>query len=136
YNRCIGTRYCGNNCPYKVRRFNYFNYNTEYGYFYGWAQKGKLEEASRKLQQLVLNPEVTVRGRGVMEKCSYCIQRVQNGKIHARSEGRAVEDGEIQSACQAACPTQAIVFGDLKDPNSQVSKLQSDVRAYAMLAEL
>ncbi len=136
YNRCIGTRYCGNNCPYKVRRFNYFNYNTEYGYFYGWEQKGKLEEASRKLQQLVLNPEVTVRGRGVMEKCSYCIQRVQNGKIHARSEGRAVEDGEIQSACQAACPTQAIVFGDLKDPNSQVSKLQSDVRAYAMLGEL
>ncbi len=136
YNRCIGTRYCGNNCPYKVRRFNYFNYNTEYGYFYGWEQKGKLEEASRKLQQLVLNPEVTVRGRGVMEKCSYCIQRVQNGKIHARNEGRAVEDGEIQSACQAACPTQAIVFGDLKDPNTQVSKLQKDVRAYAMLGEL
>ncbi|MCA9160053.1 MAG: 4Fe-4S dicluster domain-containing protein, partial [Planctomycetales bacterium] len=136
YNRCVGTRYCANNCPYKVRRFNYFNYNTEYGYFYGWKQKGKLEEASRQLQQLVLNPDVTVRGRGVMEKCTYCIQRVQNGKIHARNEGRAVEDGEIQSACQTACPTQAIVFGDLKDTNTQVSKLQNDVRAYAMLGEL
>lgn len=136
YNRCIGTRYCGNNCPYKVRRFNYFNYNTEYGYFYGWQQRGKLEEASRKLQQLVLNPEVTVRGRGVMEKCTYCIQRVQNGKIGARNEGRLVEDGEIQSACQTACPTQAITFGNIKDPNSQVAKLQHSPRAYDMLAEL
>lgn len=136
YNRCVGTRYCANNCPYKVRRFNYFNYQQEYGYFYGWQQKGKLEEASRKLQQLVLNPEVSVRGRGVMEKCTYCIQRVQNGKINARREGRPVEDGEIQSACQAACPTQAIVFGDIKDPNSMVSRLQRDVRSYAMLGEL
>ncbi len=136
YNRCVGTRYCANNCPYKVRRFNYFNYGTEYGYFYGWQQKGKLEEASRKLQQLVLNPEVSVRGRGVMEKCTYCIQRVQNGKIAARAQGRAIQDGEVQSACQAACPTQAIVFGDLKDPASRVSKLQDDIRAYAMLGEL
>ncbi len=136
YNRCIGTRYCANNCPYKVRRFNYFNYNTEYGYFYGWQQRGKLEEASRKLQQLVLNPEVSVRGRGVMEKCTYCIQRVQNGKINARAQERKLEDGEIQSACQAACPTQAIVFGDLNDENSQVSALQKNPRSYAMLAEL
>lgn len=136
YNRCVGTRYCANNCPYKVRRFNYFNYTTEYGYFYGWQQKGKLEEASRKLQQLVLNPEVSVRARGVMEKCSYCIQRVQNGKIHARNEGRAVQDGEIQSACQAACPTQAITFGDLKDADSKVSQLQHSDRAYDMLSEL
>jgi molybdopterin-containing oxidoreductase family iron-sulfur binding subunit len=136
YNRCVGTRYCANNCPYKVRRFNYFNYNTEYGYFYGWQQKAKLEEASRKLQQLVLNPEVSVRGRGVMEKCTYCIQRVQNGKISARAEGRLVEDGEIQSACQAACPTQAIVFGDLKDAGSKVSQLQRNIRSYGMLAEL
>ncbi len=139
YNRCVGTRYCANNCPYKVRRFNYFNYNTEYGYFYGWQQKDKLEdpkEASRQLQQLVLNPEVSVRGRGVMEKCTYCIQRVQNGKINARNEGRPVEDGEIQTACQTACPSQAIVFGDLKDPNSRVSQLQRSVRAYDMLGEL
>ncbi|QDV22307.1 TAT-variant-translocated molybdopterin oxidoreductase [Aureliella helgolandensis] len=136
YNRCVGTRYCGNNCPYKVRRFNYFNYTTEYGYFYGWQQRGKLEEASRKLQQLVLNPDVSVRGRGVMEKCSYCIQRVQNGKINARNAGRAIEDGEVQSACQAACPTQAIVFGDIKDPNTKVSQMQHSPRAYDMLAEL
>ncbi len=136
YNRCIGTRYCANNCPYKVRRFNYFNYTTEYGYFYGWQQKGKLEEASRKLQQLVLNPEVSVRGRGVMEKCTYCIQRVQNGKIESRRENRSIEDGEVQSACQAACPTQAITFGNINDENSEVSKLQHSPRAYDLLAEL
>lgn len=136
YNRCVGTRYCANNCPYKVRRFNYFNYNTEYGYFYGWQQKSKLEEATRKLQSLVLNPEVTVRGRGVMEKCTYCIQRVQNGKINARTEGRMLEDGEVQSACQTACPTQAIVFGNLKDRESVVAKLSHSPRAYAMLEEL
>ena len=136
YNRCIGTRYCANNCPYKVRRFNYFNYQTEYGYFYGWGRKGELETASRKLQQLVLNPEVTVRGRGVMEKCTYCIQRIQNGKIQARTESRKLEDGEIQTACQSACPSQAIVFGDLNDPNSRVSKIQKSERAYEMLAEL
>ncbi len=136
YNRCIGTRYCANNCPYKVRRFNYFNYNTEYGYFYGWEQKGKLEEANRKLQQLVLNPEVTVRGRGVMEKCTYCTQRMQPVKIKARVEERAIYDGEVQTACQAACPSQAIVFGNIKDPASRVARLREDPRAYAMLAEL
>jgi MoCo/4Fe-4S cofactor protein with predicted Tat translocation signal len=136
YNRCVGTRYCANNCPYKVRRFNYFNYNTEYGYFYGWQRRGELEEASRKLQQLVLNPEVTVRGRGVMEKCTYCIQRIQNGKIAARREERLLADGEVQSACQAACPTQAIVFGDLRDTSSRVSQLTRDPRAYSMLAYL
>jgi molybdopterin-containing oxidoreductase family iron-sulfur binding subunit len=134
YNRCVGTRYCGNNCPYKVRRFNYINFNTEYGYFYGWQDHR--EQANRKLQQLVLNPDVTVRGRGVMEKCSYCIQRVQNGKIAARSEGRRVEDGEIKSACQVACPTQAIVFGDLKDPASTVTRNHKDPRSYGMLEEL
>lgn len=136
YNRCIGTRYCANNCPYKVRRFNYFNYTTEYGYFYGWEQKGKLETASRKLQQLVLNPEVSVRGRGVMEKCTYCIQRVQNGKIEARNHGRNAEDGEIQSACQTACPTQAITFGNIKDPGSKVTAQRNSARNYDMLAEL
>ncbi|MEZ6138194.1 MAG: TAT-variant-translocated molybdopterin oxidoreductase [Pirellulaceae bacterium] len=136
YNRCVGTRYCANNCPYKVRRFNYFNYGTEYGYFYGWQQKSKLDAASRQLQQLVLNPDVSVRGRGVMEKCTYCIQRVQNGKINARNEARLVEDGEVQSACQTACPTQAIVFGDIKDQSSLVYQLQHSPRAYAMLEEL
>lgn len=136
YNRCVGTRYCANNCPYKVRRFNYLNYQTEYGYFYGWQQNSKLEEAKRKLQALVLNPEVSVRGRGVMEKCTYCLQRVQNAKIQTRSEGRMIEDGELQTACQAACPTQAIIFGNVKDPQSQVSKNHHDARTYDMLGDL
>lgn len=135
YNRCIGTRYCGNNCPYKVRRFNYFNYNTEYGYFYGWQDNR--EQASQKLQSLVLNPEVTVRGRGVMEKCTYCIQRVQNGKIKARTKGDGrVHDGDIRSACQDACSSQAIIFGDLNDKSSRVYQSQHDPRAYAVLEEL
>jgi MoCo/4Fe-4S cofactor protein with predicted Tat translocation signal len=135
YNRCIGTRYCGNNCPYKVRRFNYFNYNTEYGYFYGWQDKR--EQASQKLQSLVLNPEVTVRGRGVMEKCTYCIQRVQNGKILARKTGDGrVHDGDVRTACQEACPSQAIIFGDLNDKSSRVYQSQNDSRAYAVLEEL
>jgi Fe-S-cluster-containing dehydrogenase component len=135
YNRCIGTRYCGNNCPYKVRRFNYFNYNTEYGYFYGWQDKR--EQASQKLQSLVLNPEVTVRGRGVMEKCTYCIQRVQNGKIYARTKGDGkVHDGDVRTACQEACPSHAIVFGDLNDRTSRVYQSQNDSRSYAVLDEL
>jgi molybdopterin-containing oxidoreductase family iron-sulfur binding subunit len=135
YNRCIGTRYCANNCPYKVRRFNYFNYNDEYGYFYGWQDKR--EQASKKLQSLVLNPEVSVRGRGVMEKCTYCIQRVQNGKIYSRSKGDGkLHDGDVRSACQEACPTGAIVFGDLNDKTSRVYGLHQDSRAYAVLEEL
>lgn len=135
YNRCIGTRYCANNCPYKVRRFNYFNYNDEYGYYYGWQDKR--EQASRKLQQLVLNPEVSVRGRGVMEKCTYCVQRVQNGKIYARSRGDGkVHDGDVRSACQEACPTEAIIFGDLNDKTSRVYQLHHDSRSYAVLEEL
>lgn len=135
YNRCIGTRYCANNCPYKVRRFNYFNFNTEYGYFYGWTDER--EKASAKLQSLVLNPEVTVRGRGVMEKCTYCIQRVQNGKINSRKVGDGkVHDGDIRTACQDACPTQAIVFGDLNDRTSRVYQSQHEPRAYAVLSEL
>lgn len=135
YNRCIGTRYCGNNCPYKVRRFNYFNYNTEYGYFYGWQDNR--EKASQKLQSLVLNPEVTVRGRGVMEKCTYCIQRVQNGKIQSRTKGDGrLHDGDVRTACQDACPSQAIIFGDLNDKSSRVFQSQNDSRAYAVLEEL
>ncbi len=135
YNRCIGTRYCANNCPYKVRRFNYFNYNQQYGYFYGWNDKR--EKASAKLQQLVLNPDVTVRGRGVMEKCTYCIQRVQNGKIKARTTGDGlVHDGDIRTACQEACASQAIVFGDLNDKSSRVYAMHQDPRAYGMLEDL
>lgn len=135
YNRCIGTRYCANNCPYKVRRFNYYNFNEKYGYFYGWMDKR--EEVNTKLQSLVLNPEVTVRGRGVMEKCTYCVQRVQNGKIKARQVGDGqVQDGDIRTACQDACPTQAIVFGNKVDKTSRVAQLQQNPRNYALLDEL
>jgi molybdopterin-containing oxidoreductase family iron-sulfur binding subunit len=125
YNRCVGTRYCANNCPYKVRRFNFFN-NTK-----------SLENPGRELVQLVVNPEVTVRSRGVMEKCTYCVQRIQNAKIDARNEGRPIRDGEIQTACQQVCPTRAIEFGDLNQKDSRVAKAhQQDPRAYGLLAEL
>ena len=120
YNRCVGTRYCSNNCPYKVRRFNFLLYQD----FYTEPLK------------MVRNPEVTVRSRGVMEKCTYCIQRVQSVKIEAEKQGRRVKDGEIVTACQQVCPTQAIVFGDMNDPASRVSRLKEQKRDYPLLAEL
>jgi len=124
YNRCIGTRYCGNNCPVKVRRFNYFHY-TKF-----------MDEPEQKLLQLGQNPNVTVRSRGVMEKCTYCMQRISEARITARNEGRKIRDGEVITACQASCPTEAIHFGDLTDPESKVSKKQALGRDYSMLAEL
>ena len=137
YNRCIGTRYCANNCPFKVRRFNYFNYNGDVGVGYGIdAYPSNIESANRKLQQLVLNPEVTVRGRGVMEKCTYCIQRVEAGKINARKEGRLIQDGDVKTACQTACPTRAIEFGNIADSTSKVAQARIDVRTYGMLPQL
>jgi Fe-S-cluster-containing dehydrogenase component len=120
YNRCVGTRYCSNNCPYKVRRFNFFEY----------AAMKKAPE------NLVFNPEVTVRPRGVMEKCTYCIQRIHDVRQRANVEGRPVRDGEITPACAAACPAGAIVFGDLNDPQSQVARMSITDRSYHMLEEL
>ena len=124
YNRCIGTRYCANNCPYKVRRFNYFYYH------------GDLDKPGGDVAKMAFNPEVTVRSRGVMEKCTYCVQRIQAGKIAAKNEGREVRDGEIRSACQQACPAQAIEFGNLADSESKVAATHESNRAYGMLAEL
>ncbi|MDQ7087575.1 MAG: 4Fe-4S dicluster domain-containing protein [Acidobacteriota bacterium] len=120
YNRCVGTRYCSNNCPYKVRHFNYFNYHKNL----------------TELESLVHNPEVTVRSRGVMEKCTYCTQRIQAVKIQAANEQRPIADGEIVPACAQVCPTQAIVFGDLNDPESRVARAHAHRRAYGMLEEL
>jgi len=117
YNRCIGTRYCANNCPYKVRRFNWFKYHDN-------SQFETVNPAmNTDLGKMVLNPDVTVRSRGVMEKCSFCVQRIQNGKLGAKKERRPVKDGEVITACQAACSTGAIVFGDVNDAESKISKL-------------
>ncbi len=124
YNRCIGTRYCANNCPYKVRRFNFFDYQLP------------VVQPEQSLKQLAFNPEVTVRSRGVMEKCTYCVQRIRNTSILADNERRPLEDGEVQTACQQSCPAQAITFGDLKLTGSRVATEQSKPRAYGMLDEL
>jgi len=119
YNRCVGTRYCANTCPNKVRRFNWFDYAHE-----------------DSLENHALNPEVTVRTRGVMEKCSLCVQRIAERRLEARRRGEKIADGDIQTACQQSCPTQAIVFGDLSDPNSAIAKIARSERRYRALEEL
>ena len=127
YNRCVGTRYCSNNCPYKVRRFNFLNYTND---------TGTPGAKNIPVLKLLANPDVTVRGRGVMEKCSYCVQRINRARIEAKVAGREIKDGEVVTACQQACPTKAITFGNIADKDSQVSKLKDESHDYTLLAEV
>lgn len=129
YNRCIGTRYCANNCPYKVRRFNWFNYPS-------YKAQAEINPAQDDLGRMVLNPDVTVRTRGVMEKCSMCVQRIQAGKLDAKAEGRPVQDGDYTTACSDVCPANAITVGDWNDPNSSLRKSADDKRSYQALEEI
>lgn len=132
YNRCIGTRYCANNCPYKVRRFNWADYNGSDSFPNNRDQKlvGKLdpvvEHMNEDLTRMVLNPDVTVRSRGVIEKCSFCVQRLQESKLDAKKEGVVLADGKAKTACMQACPTDAIVFGNVKDKESQIAKTRAE----------
>jgi MoCo/4Fe-4S cofactor protein with predicted Tat translocation signal len=156
YNRCVGTRYCSNNCPYKVRRFNYLNYADNQDQF----MVGEMDNPSakipltddkrvilpgkvttekvngRSLLKMVQNPDVTIRGRGIMEKCTYCVQRINDSRIEAKKQGREIKDGEIVTACEQACPTKAIVFGNVADKESRVSKLRENKRSYLLLEQL
>jgi molybdopterin-containing oxidoreductase family iron-sulfur binding subunit len=128
YNRCVGTRFCSNNCAWKVRRFNWFNYHE-----LAVRQAGP---DARALHTMVMNPDVTVRARGVMEKCTYCVQRIREKEIRSRISGVPIADGDVVTACAQACPSQAIVFGSLTIPGSDVKKLRQDDRDYAVLGEL
>jgi len=129
YNRCIGTRYCANNCPFKVRRFNWFNYKA-------YDKFATVNPAQDSTARMVLNPDVTVRSRGVMEKCSMCVQRIQSGKLNAKMKGEPVQDGSVVTACAEACPTNAITFGDLNDTKSKIASDVGDDRTYHALAEI
>jgi len=128
YNRCVGTRFCSNNCPWKVRRFNWFNYHE--------LAVRHAGESARELHKMVMNPDVTVRARGVMEKCTYCVQRIREKEHGAKTSGVPLKDGDIVPACAQACPSEAIVFGSLTTPNSRVRALRQNDLDYAVLGEL
>lgn len=138
YNRCIGTRYCANNCPYKVRRFNWFDYQNADSFRKGtfFDNEHDVADMTNDLTRMVLNPDVTVRSRGVMEKCSFCVQRLQEGKLTAKKEGRMVKDGDIKTACQSACPANAITFGDVNNEKSAVRLLSDDERGFKVLEQI
>ena len=126
YNRCIGTKYCANNCPYKVRHFNWMDWNGADCFEDNIYEDGRRDDINDDLTRMVLNPDVTVRSRGVMEKCSFCVQRLQEAKLTAKKEGHPLKDGAVKTACQQACPTDAIMFGNVKDKESQIAKLRKD----------
>ncbi len=126
YNRCVGTRYCSNNCPYKVRYFNWFDHQHEADPAFAWPEP----------LHWLLNPDVTVRVKGVMEKCTFCVQRIRGKQHEAKLANRELQDGEVLVACQQSCPSDAIVFGDLRDPNSRVSQLAGDERGYHVFEDL
>jgi molybdopterin-containing oxidoreductase family iron-sulfur binding subunit len=154
YNRCIGTRYCANNCPYKVRRFNWYDYQQADSFDKKWGTDNNRPlsettlEMHEPLTRMVLNPDVVVRSRGVMEKCTFCVQRLQYGKLEAKkanrvlstlvldSDGKVEDYGDVHTACQTACPTNAITFGDRNNPESEVSKKFDDSRAYGVIEEI
>jgi molybdopterin-containing oxidoreductase family iron-sulfur binding subunit len=153
YNRCIGTRYCANNCPYKVRRFNWFDYqgadsfSSNEGFIldndfdgvqtpYAFGDKEEGLGLHSPMAKMVLNPDVTVRSRGVIEKCSFCVQRIQLGKLEAKKSQRALTDKDVVTACQSACPTNAITFGDTNNMDSAVSKVWADPRSFGVIEEI
>src|SRR5699024_11791506 len=139
YNRCIGTRYCENNCPYKVRRFNWLDWNGADSFESNLYDDSVVKEMNNDLSRMVLNPDVTVRARGVMEKCTFCVQRLQIAKLNAKKAGHPIPDGEAKTACQQACPADAITFGDINDKESKIYKVTKDeqkVRGYHVLEML
>ena len=140
YNRCVGTRYCENNCPYKVRRFNWYDYTGQDSFAWNEAihdsyRTDKGDDID-DLTKMVLNPDVTIRARGVIEKCSFCVQRIQEGKLSAKKDGRKLNDGDIKVACQTACPTDCITFGDMKDKDAEVSRKLDDERNFHVIEEI
>jgi len=136
YNRCIGTRYCANNCPYKVRRFNWFDFQGADSFYKRGITSNDQKVLADDLMRMVLNPDVTVRSRGVMEKCSFCVQRIQEGKLDAKKKGEKLRDGAVKTACQTACPTHAITFGDMNDTESEIRKANANERMYHLLEQI